>query len=190
LSIDHLSRKKIVTGMDSGGHITRTLLTSKLYSDILLVSRGSDGNLDMEAKHLPKGKCMIKAFSLSKTEGQDFATQGNLLGWGLRNSVGMGEDSHGSFWAVENSADDIVREGVDIHQNNPAEELNFLGRLSDTAFNPHYDAPNYGMLLPCVVECYLIFIVQDILTALPPGIQGISNPQPMTLVLVTNSLWL
>jgi len=145
--------------MDSEGHITRTLLTSKLYSDILLVSRGSNGNLDMEAKHLPKGKCMIKAFNLSKIEGQDFATQGNLLGWGLRNSVGMGEDSRGGLWAVENSADDLVREGIDIHQNNPAEELNFLGQLNDIAFDPHYDGPNYGMHLRYVVECCLIFIV-------------------------------
>ncbi|CUS08707.1 unnamed protein product [Tuber aestivum] len=143
-SIDSSSRRKIVTGMNSEGHITRTLLTSKLYSDILLVSRGSDGNLDMDAKHLPKGKCMIKAFSLSKTEEQDFSTQGSLLGWGLRNSVGMGEDSRGGLWAVENSADDLQREGIDIHQNNPAEELNFLGNLKETAFKEGYVAPNYG----------------------------------------------
>lgn len=146
-SIDSLSRKKVVTGMDSDGHTTRTLLTSKLYSDVLLVSRGSNGNLDMDAKDLPKGKSMIKAFSLSNTEEQDFATQGSLLGWGLRNSVGMGEDSRGGLWAVENSADDLVRERVDIHQNNPAEELNFLGHLNESALDQYYDAPNYGMLL-------------------------------------------
>ncbi|CAZ81334.1 unnamed protein product [Tuber melanosporum] len=143
-TIDNSSRRKIVTGMDSGGHITRTLLTSNLHSDVLLVSRGSDGNLDMEAKDLSKGKCMIKAFSVSKTKEQDFTTQGNLLGWGLRNSVGLGEDSYGGIWAVENSADDLMREGIDIHQNNPAEELNFLGDLGETAFSEDFTAPNYG----------------------------------------------
>lgn len=173
--------------MDSDGHTTRTLLTSKLYSDVLLVSRGSNGNLDMDAKDLPKGKSMIKAFSLSKTEEQDFATQGSLLGWGLRNSVGMGEDSRGGLWAVENSADDLVRERVDIHQNNPAEELNFLGHLNESALDQYYDAPNYGMLLRYVVEYCLIFIVQDILIVLLPGIRRISNPQPMISVLATNS---
>ncbi|PWW77035.1 soluble quino protein glucose dehydrogenase [Tuber magnatum] len=143
-SIDNSSRRNVVTGMDSDGHTTRTLLTSKLYSDVLLVSRGSNGNLDMDAKHLPKGKCMIKAFSHSKTEEQDFATQGNLLGWGLRNSVGIGEDSRGGIWAVENSADNLIRERINIHQNNPAEELNFLGPLKETAFREGYVAPNYG----------------------------------------------
>ncbi|KAG0634320.1 hypothetical protein HOY80DRAFT_928906 [Tuber brumale] len=159
-SIDNSSRRKIVTGMDSGGHITRTLLTSNLYSDVLLVSRGSDGNLDMEAKDISKGKCMIKAFSLSKTKEQDFTTQGNLLGWGLRNSVGVGEDSHGGIWAVENSADDLVREGIDIHQNNPAEELNFLGNLSETAFSEDYDAPNYGY-----PYCFAAWYPKDIKSA-------------------------
>ncbi|RPB03191.1 soluble quino protein glucose dehydrogenase [Choiromyces venosus 120613-1] len=143
-AIDNSSRKVVVTGMNSEDHTTRTLLTSDLYSDVLLVSRGSNQNIDAEAKDITKGKCMIKAFSLSKTEEQNFTTQGNLLGWGLRNSVGMGEDKDGAIWAVENSADGLFRDNVDIRQNSPAEELNSLGNLIDTAFEPYYIAPNYG----------------------------------------------
>lgn len=37
----------------------------------------------------------------------DYSRAGDVLGWGLRNSVGLGEDpSTGGIWSVENSADD------------------------------------------------------------------------------------
>lgn len=33
----------------------------------------------------------------------------------------------GGVYAVENSADGVLRAGVDIHEDNPGEEMNFLG---------------------------------------------------------------
>ena len=50
--------------------------------------------------------------------------------WGLRNSVGVAEHPEtGGLYSVENSADDVARDGVDVHQNNPGEEMNFHGTL-------------------------------------------------------------
>ena len=45
-------------------------------------------------------------------------------------------------WSVENSADDIKRNNQDIHNDNPAEELNYHGVLNSTD-NPLKNA-NYG----------------------------------------------
>jgi glucose/arabinose dehydrogenase len=132
--------------MASGGHTTRTLLASSKYPEVLLVSRGSDGNLDYDAQDVNSGKCMIKAFNLAAGREYDYNSDGVLLGWGLRNSVGIGEDAQGGIWAVENSADEIVRRGVDLHEDNPAEEMNFLGYLNETVYAQRYQGPNFGRL--------------------------------------------
>jgi hypothetical protein len=47
-------------------------------------------------------------------------------------------------WSVENGSDDMVRDGVDVHLNNPGEELNYHGRLNDTTskeFGANYGYP-------------------------------------------------
>ena len=64
----------------------------------------------------------------------DFGTAGKLLGWGLRNSVGVAEHPiTAGIWSVENSVDEIERLGEDVHQDNPGEELNYHGVLSRTS---------------------------------------------------------
>ncbi|KAI1388118.1 soluble quino protein glucose dehydrogenase [Hypoxylon trugodes] len=141
------TKKTLIEGMRSGGHITRTLLTPASAPDILVVSRGSDGNIDNTTTDVEAGKSIIKTFSitelLASTAAANFATGGEVLGWGLRNSVGLGEDpSTGGIWSVENSADDIHRSGVDLHNDNPAEELNYHGLIKD-ANNP-LKGKNYG----------------------------------------------
>ena len=45
-------------------------------------------------------------------------------------------------WSVENSMDEIKRQGKDVLNDNPAEKLNYHGVLSDTK-NPLLEA-NYG----------------------------------------------
>ena len=50
--------------------------------------------------------------------------------WGLRNSVGVAEHPEtGGLYSVENSADEVVRDGVNVHENNPGEEMNYHGTL-------------------------------------------------------------
>lgn len=122
--------------MSGTDHTTRTLLLSRSAPGMLVVARGSSSNIDIEAASLDTGHSQIRAFNLSDRGSTVYSydTDGVRLGWGLRNEVGIGEHPNsGGIWGVENSADQITRMGVDVHQNNPAEELNFLGYLNGTA---------------------------------------------------------
>ncbi len=133
----------LVTGMshpDGGGHVTRTLLLSKKQPDLLLVSRGSASNIDPTAAQQSSGVSQIRAFNISSpTTPYDYTTDGLLVGWGLRNSVGVAEHpSTGTIWSVENSADNLAINNIDIHEDNPGEELNSHGTL------PHPAGSNHG----------------------------------------------
>lgn len=121
----------IVNNMSNTDHVSRTLLLSKKAPGTLVISRGSTSNIDPEASDITSGHSQIKSFNLlNRTRIYDFVNDGLLLGWGLRNDVGVDEHpSTGGIYSVENSADDITRDGVDVHLNNPAEELNYLGSL-------------------------------------------------------------
>jgi glucose/arabinose dehydrogenase len=115
------------------GHTTRTLLMSAKVPSLLLVSRGSNGNLDLETLNVDSGVSTIKAFNVSNVTNTAYQqpSDGLLLGWGLRNSVGIAEDPvSGAIYSVENSVDNIQRNGQTVNQNNPGEELNFHGFLN------------------------------------------------------------
>ena len=89
------NKKTIITNMSNGGlHLTRTLLRSKKFPDLLLVQRGSDGNVDTGAKQISTGRSMIRVFNLTQISQTpvSYSTGGFLLAWGLRNAVGMGEN--------------------------------------------------------------------------------------------------
>ena len=139
------NQQTLVMNMTTDDHTTRTLLLSKKVPGLLLVSRGSTSNIDIEAASLASGHSQIKAFNLNNMTGTayDFDTAGLRLGWGLRNSVGVAEHPiTGGIYSVENSADQIVRDGVDVHENNPGEEMNFHGYLNGTKYAPQ--GGNYG----------------------------------------------
>ncbi|KAF2745528.1 soluble quino protein glucose dehydrogenase [Sporormia fimetaria CBS 119925] len=130
---------------EEGNHVTRTLLLSRQVEGMLIVSRGSVGNLDENAQDIASGVSTIKAFNISiiKQSPYSYIKDGLLLGWGLRNSVGVAEDPvTGGIWSVENSVDDFERAGQSIHQNNPGEELNFHGYLNGT--QTEEQGENYG----------------------------------------------
>ncbi|TKA76034.1 hypothetical protein B0A55_05118 [Friedmanniomyces simplex] len=126
--------KVLVANMTTSDHTTRTLLRSQHAPGLMVVTRGSTANLDPEAEVLSTGHSQVKAFNLTnQTTTYDFDTDGLLLGWGLRNDVGIDEEPlSGGIYSVENSVDQMVREGQDIHENNPGEEMNFLGYLNGT----------------------------------------------------------
>lgn len=132
--------RTLVTGMKGGGHVTRTILLSERTPGWIIVSHGSDGNLDDQATNSTSGSAKVKAFYIANftdtSPPYDYVNDGILLGSGLRNSVGLAEEpSTGGIYAVENSADDLARDGIDIHEKNPGEEMNFLGILSSTPDN-------------------------------------------------------
>lgn len=139
--------------MSNNDLTTRTLLMSSAQDGTLLVSRGSSEDYDEDALNVTSGLSQIRAFDLSSltasssdVSAYDFDTAGLRVGWGLRNSVGMAEHPvTGGIFAVENSIDDATREDVDIHENNPGEELNYLGtlaNLSSTSQGSNYGYPN------------------------------------------------
>lgn len=120
-------------------------MLSRKSPNTLLVSRGSDGNIDPLARDITSGHSHIRAFDISALPGgaaHDYNSGGRLIGWGLRNSVGIAEDpATGAVYSVENSADQIRRNGQDIHQDNPGEELNFHGYLNGST---DHQGGNYG----------------------------------------------
>jgi glucose/arabinose dehydrogenase len=124
--------------MSNSDLVTRTLLMSKKQPGTLLVSRGSGENDAAQTEVVSNGLSQIRAFDLtnltSSSPPYNFNTDGLVLGWGLRNSVGVAEHPvTGGIYAVENSVDGVRRNGVDVHENNPGEELNFLGYLNGTS---------------------------------------------------------
>lgn len=157
-SLNASSARTLVTNMTNSGHVTRTLLLSRKHPDMLLVSRGSEGNDDAAAADRDSGHSQLRAFNVSTLpsngsgEGKSpYAyLQGTLLGWGLRNSVGVAEHpATGGIWSVENSVDNLRRHGKDIHADNPGEELNFHGYLNGSGED---QGGNYGYPL-----CYTIW---------------------------------
>ncbi|WAO89015.1 Hypothetical protein NCS54_00638700 [Fusarium falciforme] len=154
-SLSTTSRRTLVTNMGNpGSHSTRTLLLSRNHPDILVVSRGSDENEDDGALDRSTGISQIRAFNICALINDDDSydyTDGDLLGWGLRNSVGVGEHPEtGGIWSVENSVDGLSPRGRDIHADNPAEELNFHGYLngSDANLGGNYGYPLCYRKLP------------------------------------------
>jgi len=137
--------RAIVTGMANDDLVTRTLLISKKSPGSLVISRGS-GEVNMaKAAVLSTGLSQIRVFDLSNftttSKAYNFNTEGVVLGWGLRNSVGVGEHPvTGGIYGVENSVDGVTRNGQDIHENNPGEELNYFGVLGTNSIK----GQNYG----------------------------------------------
>ncbi|KAF7196403.1 L-sorbosone dehydrogenase [Pseudocercospora fuligena] len=128
--------RTLVNGMNGTDHSSRTLLLSRQVPGMMVINRGSFENIDERALNISTGVSQIKAFNLSNITDTpyDYPTEGLRLGWGLRNDVGIAEHpSTGGIWSVENSADQLERSGDDIHEDNPAEKLNFLGYLNGTA---------------------------------------------------------
>ncbi|KAL9007742.1 MAG: hypothetical protein Q9180_009587, partial [Flavoplaca navasiana] len=136
--------RTLINNMDNDGHTTRTLLLSEKTNGTLIVSRGSNSNVDLEAARVESGHCQLKAFEINNADdAYDFTEDGLLLGWGLRNSVGVAEHPDtGGIYSVENSVDELMREGEDVHQDNPGEEMNFHGYLNGTEYGPQ--GSNYG----------------------------------------------
>ncbi|KAL8403075.1 hypothetical protein RB594_008361 [Gaeumannomyces avenae] len=128
--------KTIITGMNNGGtHPTRAIFASKASPDTILVARGANNNIDTTTAQQSTGRGIIKSFSISATSGTaaQYASGGQVLAWGLRNIVGMGEHpGDGGVWSVENSLDDTRLNGRDVHNENPAEKLNYHGMLNST----------------------------------------------------------
>ncbi|KAI1463828.1 uncharacterized protein F4812DRAFT_453363 [Daldinia caldariorum] len=125
----------IISGMSPDDHVTRTLIIPSSCPDLLVVSHGSKGNVDFAAVDPGTARATVKVFNISTIPngGYDFVKDGWGAGYGLRNEVGLVFDGNDMLWGVENSADQLTRNvsgvSTDIHNDNPAEELNYLGDI-------------------------------------------------------------
>ncbi|KAL2759906.1 hypothetical protein ACRALDRAFT_2129748 [Sodiomyces alcalophilus JCM 7366] len=123
----------VVTGMIQGGHPTRALIIPPAYPHLLVISLGSYDNIDHPTIDPAVGRAIVKVFDMRDVPqgGYRYNTQGYLLGYGLRNGVALAADGNSHIWEVENGADQFERTvngySYDIHADNPAEELNYLG---------------------------------------------------------------
>ncbi|RDA83195.1 hypothetical protein CP532_1238 [Ophiocordyceps camponoti-leonardi (nom. inval.)] len=201
------NRRHLITGMKQGGHETRTLLVPRHEPNLLLVSRGSDGNVDMGTVRESSGRSQIRVFRIDdlmllrrRGEAPVGFERGDVLGWGLRNSVGVAEDpTTGNIWSVENSLDNMHRQGQDIHQTNPGDELNFHGRPgknnnynnnndehshkgSRSSRHPDDDDDYYGRNFgyPGCVAIWDPSTVKDIIGARRPGAAAAMTGQQIT----------
>lgn len=114
--------QEVVTGIPTGGHSTRTLAFDAGGS--LYVSVGSAGNVDADSS-----RARIRRFTPAQVQagGAPF-NSGEVFADGLRNEAGLAFDARNRLWGVENGRDNLIRDdlGGDIHQDNPAEELNLF----------------------------------------------------------------
>ena len=91
------TRSTIITGMFSGGsHLTRTLLIAPHKPNLLVVSHGSNDNIDNASVNPATARAIIKVFDLAAipSGGYNYVSQGWNAGYGLRNEVGMAFDGN------------------------------------------------------------------------------------------------
>ncbi|KAF1840607.1 iron reductase domain protein [Cucurbitaria berberidis CBS 394.84] len=127
------TRATVVTGMVNGGsHLTRTLAIAPHAPNLLVVSHGSNSNIDTATSDAKTGRAIIKVFDMSAVPsgGYNYASGGYTAGYGQRNEVGMCFDKNNMLWGVENSGDEFKRNGKDIHNNNPGEKIHYMGDVS------------------------------------------------------------
>lgn len=148
------NKRTLVTGMRNNYHFTRTILIPRRHPNLIVLSVGSDGNVDAPSFQINNGRASIKVFDMTKlpSNGAVFnnTAYGSVLGYGLRNDVGIAEDRSGLVYSIENSLDNAVRLGRDIHTNNPAEKVY---RLGDPA-NPKQTFGGYP-------HCYTVWEAGD-----------------------------
>lgn len=149
VKLDEGSEKMVVDNLATEGSSWRSLLISQKNPDMLVVSRGSSIGNDPQAEVRSSGHAQIRAFNISTFDPKfpdmkpyDFAKDGVLLGWGLRNAQGLAEHPvTGGMFSTENSYVTLDRNGKDISVDNPGEEMNFHGYLNGSTES---SGGNYG----------------------------------------------
>ena len=119
--------EKVVIKQPAGGH---TKHTTHVYDGFLYVHSGSAGNITHESAN-PIGeydttRSLIRRFDLSKldpTKPFEWLT-GEIVTSGLRNANGFRRnETTKKIYAVVNGLDNVTHKGVDVHQDNPGEQV-------------------------------------------------------------------
>ena len=101
------NQKTIVRGMSSSGHVTRTVQVVPNAPNLVILQVGSNSNWDYQSGNPATARACVKVFDVTKApaNGYNYPTEGQMLGYGLRNEVGLTFDPNGMVWGVENSGD-------------------------------------------------------------------------------------
>ncbi len=106
-----------------GNHPFHTL---HVYDGKLYVQVGSHDNVsDPMSPAYDTERSLIKRFDLAAfTPGTPFDwSSGEVFTVGLRNTVGFGRDEMGRIYGVVNGQDSVTYGGVDVHNDNPGEQI-------------------------------------------------------------------
>lgn len=126
------SAQIVVSGIPDGGHVTRTLVFDS--QGRLYVSVGSATNVDVDPV-LVATRAQIRRFVIPDSlpnAGLDYGT-GEVVASGMRNEVGLYMDARDRIWSVENGRD-LLEDHGDIHNDNPAEEVNLIDGAGSSYF--------------------------------------------------------
>jgi glucose/arabinose dehydrogenase len=82
--------------VNGGSHLTRTLAIAPHKPNLLVVSHGSNANIDTAAADKKTGRAIIKVFDLSSipSGGYNYVSGGYNAGYGIRNEVGITFDNN------------------------------------------------------------------------------------------------
>ena len=92
----------LVDGMNPTGHATRTLIIPPHAPNLLVVSHGSDDNIDLGSIDPASSRAVVKVFDLSKVPdgGYNYVRDGYLMGYGLRNEVALAFDGNNMLVSI------------------------------------------------------------------------------------------
>ena len=100
-------QKTVIKGMSPSGHNTRTVQVVPQQPNLLLAQVGSNANWDYQSESPSAGRSIVKVFDMSKVPdgGYTYNSQGQVLGYGMRNEIALTFDPAGNVWGAENSGD-------------------------------------------------------------------------------------
>jgi glucose/arabinose dehydrogenase len=113
----------VVTGQPGDGHSKHTV---RVYDGYLYVHSGSAGNAsDPKNGEYDDQRSLIRRFALASFKpGTPFAwLSGEVVTTGLRNANGFVRNAAGRIFAVVNGLDNVTYKGVDVHNDNPGEQV-------------------------------------------------------------------
>jgi|GEM_PF-894721 len=130
--------ESVVRGQPAGGGHAKH--TTHVWDGYLYVMSASDENVSNEnpdPAQYDVSRSHVRRFKLADfkpADAFDWLEDGEIFAVGLRNVLGFDRDAQGRIYGVVNGIDNLIYQGVDIHNNNPAEVIARLSAGSKHGF--------------------------------------------------------
>lgn len=135
----------VVVGQPSDGHNFHTV---HVYDGHLYVHSGSADNMANTMRPAyDTTRSLVKRFDLASfVSGTPFQwTAGEVVTTGLRNMVGYTKAANGKMFGVVNGMDNVRADNVDVHNDNPGEQIVELGMGKSYGYPFCFTAQNVKM---------------------------------------------